>query len=179
MGRIFLVSLFILLNYNLFASSGSNFILCKSTYALCTTALCKAIPEKKGMASCKCDVKFNQYSVGTKPCTGVTKTKNGFVLSSRYSPISSYVSCQNSRPWAFCLDSPCLVDSQNPKIAFCLCTLVKNKGNYVIVTNHYNKNTCITGIYSSATIKDVQQVTQFLKRHSELPPYPIKILNAR
>lgn len=178
MKRIFFIFFLLPFNINSFASS-SDFTLCKSTYALCTTALCKTIPGKKGLASCKCDVKVNQYSAGTKPCSGVIRTKKGLAISSRYSPISSYVRCHNSRPWAFCLDSPCLIDPKNPKTAFCLCSLVKNKGDYVVVTDHYDKNTCTKGIYSSAAIKDVQQITQFLKGRSELPPYPIKVLNAR
>ncbi|KTD72658.1 hypothetical protein [Legionella tucsonensis] len=154
----------------------SDFTLCKSKFALCTTAPCKPMPGKKSWVSCHCSV-HNGYSVGTKPCSSVKKTNKGKVIQSRYYPIKSYAICKNDRPWAWCLDSPCVIDKKDPAKAKCLCSVVRNKGPYMIVTDKYTKNTCTTGLYSSATVKDGEQVTDFLKAHKELPPLPIKVLN--
>jgi hypothetical protein len=48
----------------------------------------------------------------------------------------------------------------------------------VIVTDNYTPSTCTTGIISSATVTQIDQVTNFLKTTSELNPYPIKVLDA-
>ncbi|ARG96360.1 hypothetical protein [Legionella micdadei] len=156
----------------------AGFTLCKSKFALCTSALCESIPNKKGFVSCHCDV-TEGYSAGTKPCTGAVETSKGQTVSSRYSPIKAYVVCKNDRPWAWCLDSPCLIDKTDPKKASCLCSVVKNKGPYVIVTESDNNSACTQGLYSSATVKQVTEVTDFLKKHKELPPFPIKVLNGQ
>src|ERR1700733_13268355 len=87
-------------------AQADNFTLCKSTFALCTKALCEPIPGKTDMVSCHCIVKTG-YSAGTKPCQEVKKTDAGKMVYSRYYPIKSYVVCTNNRPWAWCLDSPC------------------------------------------------------------------------
>ena len=155
----------------------SSFTLCKSKFALCTTAPCDKIPGKKGWVSCHCSVQEG-YSVGKKPCSGVKKTSKGQSIKSRYYPIKSYAICKNNHPWAWCLDSPCLIDKKDSSKAACLCSTVRNKGHYIIDTDSYNKDTCTTGLYSSATVDDATQVTDFLKAHKELPPFPIKVLNA-
>ncbi|WP_226905553.1 hypothetical protein [Legionella antarctica] len=172
-----ILSTFLMLCLHLHASaSSSDFTLCKSTYALCTTAVCQPLPGKAGFATCACKVKTG-YSAGTKPCTGIIKTKAGKAVSSRYFPIKAYKNCANDRLWAFCLDSPCVVNPNDSSKASCICSLVKNKGNYVIVSDGRHKTSCTSKIYSSATVNDVTQITAFLKTHSELPPFPIKELN--
>ncbi|CAM2989172.1 Uncharacterised protein [Legionella steigerwaltii] len=159
------------------AAKTSDFTLCKSKFALCTTAPCDPIPGgKKGWVTCHCSVQ-DGYSVGTKPCSGVKKTNKGQLVKSRYYPIKSFAVCKNDRPWAWCLDSPCVIDKKDPAKAKCLCSVVRNKGPYMIVTDEYTKNTCTTGLYSSATVKDGEQITNFLKAHKELPPFPIKVVN--
>lgn len=157
-------------------ASADNFTACKGEYALCTTATCTPIPGKPGLVSCKCDVKTG-YSAGTKECQKVKKTTEGDLIYSRYYPIKSYARCSNNRPWAWCLDKPCIVDKNNPLKASCVCSLVKDQGDYIIVTDSYNKSTCNTGIISSATVKDDQQITDFLKTQKELPPFPKKVMN--
>ncbi|AUH72018.1 hypothetical protein [Legionella sainthelensi] len=154
----------------------SDFILCKSKFALCTTAPCNPIPGKKGWVSCHCTVQEG-YSAGEKPCTGVKNTSKGQIVKSRYYPIKTFAICKNDRPWAWCLDSPCTIDKKDPSKAKCLCSVVRNKGPYLIVTNKYTKNTCTTGLYSSATVQGAEEITDFLKAHKELRPFPTKILN--
>lgn len=171
-----LIYLFVIMSCttNAFAA---DFTVCKSTYALCTTALCKPVANKPGMVACECNVKTG-YSAGTKQCQDVQNTPAGKLVLSRYYPIKSYVVCSNTRPWAWCLDSPCIIDKKNPSRASCLCSIKENKGDYIIVTDKYTKNTCTTGLYSSATVADVNQVTDFLKTQKDITPQPIKVIKS-
>ncbi|KTD61753.1 hypothetical protein [Legionella spiritensis] len=157
------------------AASTSDFVVCKSTYALCTTAKCAPVAGKKDLVSCHCDVKTG-YSASQQPCQGLKKIGGEISVYSRYYPVRSYAVCTNKRPWAWCLDKPCLVDRQNPSKATCTCSLVKNLGDYVIVTDKKSASTCTTGIISSATVEQITQITDFLKTTQELPPDPIKVL---
>ena len=158
--------------------SGENqeFIVCESTYALCTTAQCQPVAGKDEEATCDCDVETG-YSAGLKPCDGQVKTAEGTQVRSRYYPIKSFAKCDNDRPWAWCLDMPCLIDPSDPGKASCACKLVKSKGPYVVVTDTYDDATCTTNLWSSATIADVDQVTDFLKANDDLKPFQIKVLN--
>jgi hypothetical protein len=156
--------------------AGPDFIVCKSTYALCTTAPCTPIADKPGFASCSCNVQTD-FSAGMKAC-GDKSIGQGGSLRSRYHPISSYSRCSNNRPWAFCLDSPCLADKDDPSKAACTCSVVKDQGDYVIVNDSgsYDASSCTTGMYSSATVVQLDQVTDYLKTHDTLPnPVPMKI----
>lgn len=160
------------------ASAGgqTDFKLCKSTYALCTTAPCTPVAGTKDAVSCACDVKTG-YSAGLEACQDETETSGGSIKS-RYFPVKSYAICSNDRPWAWCLDKPCTVDKDDPTKASCACTSVKDQGPYVIVTDSYTDATCSTGIISSATVTQITQVTDFLKKSSELKPFDIKVLNS-
>ena len=175
MKKNLLLCLLLVISFPIIAKT-SDFTLCKSKFALCTTAPCNPIPGKKGWVSCHCSVQ-DGYSVGTKPCSGLKDTSKGQIIKSRYYPIKSYAICKNDRPWAWCLDSPCVIDKNHPSKAKCLCSIVRNKEAYIIVTDKYTKSTCTTGLYSSATVHDATQVTDFLKKHKELPPFAIKVLN--
>jgi len=75
-------------------------------------------------------------------------------------------------------DKPCTVNKEDPSKASCACTLVKDQGDYVIVTDSYNQSTCTTDVWSSATVQQITQVTDFLKSKDQLKPFPIKVLNA-
>jgi hypothetical protein len=154
-----------------------DFKVCKSEFALCTIARCDPIPGNEKQVSCHCTVNMG-YSAGQEPCERVKDTPNGQQIRSRYYPVHSYADCSNDRPWAWCLDKPCMIDKNNPQAASCSCDLVKNLGDYVIVTSGYTPNTCTTGVISSATVKQITQVTDFLKTKSKtLTPFPIEVLN--
>ncbi|HEY3912262.1 MAG TPA: hypothetical protein VGM07_20610 [Stellaceae bacterium] len=163
------------------ASAGSAqaqaFKVCKSTFALCTIAPCSPIPGNDKEVACRCTVS-NSYSAGQEPCQGVKQTAQGQQIRSRYYPVKSYAVCSNDRPWAWCLDKPCLIDKNNPQAATCACDAVKNLGDYVIVTSADTPATCTTGVISSATVQQITQVTDFLKsKSSPLKPFPIQVLN--
>ena len=152
----------------------ASFKVCQSTYALCTTAPCT--PVEGDTVSCACEVKTG-YSAGQEECQDVKETADGKQIRSRYYPVKSYAICDNDRPWAWCLDKPCIIDKDDPAKASCLCTTVKNQGPYVIVTDTYTDTTCTTGIISSATVKQDQQITDFLKTNKDLKPFDVKVLN--
>ena len=153
----------------------ASFKVCKSTYALCTTARCSPVPGNADAVACKCDVKSG-YSLGAQDCQDPPGEAAGAAVRSRYFPVTSFVSCVNDRPWAFCLDSPCAIDVKGAT-ATCTCSLKRGKDPYVIVTDRYTKDTCSTGVISSATVADVLEATEFLKTNAHLPPRDFKVLN--
>jgi hypothetical protein len=154
-----------------------DFKVCNSTFALCTIAPCDPIPGNDKQVACHCTVNHN-YSASQEPCRGVKETPAGQQIRSRYYPVHSYAVCSNDRPWAWCLDRPCLIDKNNPQAAACACDVVKNLGDYVIVTSTYSPNTCTTGVISSATVQQITQVTNYLKAKAKaLPPFKIQVLN--
>lgn len=159
------------------STGDTNFTLCKSTYALCTTAACTPIAGQSGKLNCPCSV-HTGYSAGTKACQPVAHTNAGDVIYSRYYPVKAYAICSNARPWAWCLDVPCAIDKHDPSKANCACTTVNNQNPYVIVTNSYTKSTCSTGIISSATVSGITQISNFIKSKNLIPPFTIKTLNS-
>jgi hypothetical protein len=157
------------------AETQPDFKVCESTYALCTTASCKPIAGQEDTVSCDCNVETG-YSLGREPCQAEAHTAEGKEIKSRYYPIKSYAVCTNDRPWANCLDMPCIVDASEPAKAACACTVAKDQGPYVMVTDTYDASTCTTGLWSSATVIDANRVTDFLKTSSELKPFDVKVL---
>lgn len=158
-------------------AAAADFRVCKSTYALCTTAKCTAEPGEPKTATCACEV-HTGYSAAQKPCEAEKKTDKGTVIASRYFPIKSYALCTNNRPWAWCLDKPCVVDKNDPKKANCACSVVEDQGDYVMVTDTYTAETCTIGLYSSATLTQLDQITKFIKAQGSLPYISPKVLNA-
>src|SRR4029077_20061622 len=162
---------------NCAVAQSADFKLCESTYALCTTAACTPVAGKDDTVSCACDVK-NGYSAGQETCQSAKETSEGKQVRSRYYPVKSYAVCSNDRPWAWCLDKPCIVDKNNPEAALCTCDAVKNLGDNSIVTSKDTPATCTTGVISSATVQQSEQITDYLKNKTKaLPPFPIQVLN--
>ncbi|MGH6811556.1 MAG: hypothetical protein ACREDM_04175 [Methylocella sp.] len=157
------------------AAGQTSFKLCKSTYALCTSAECTSVPGKEGTVSCTCDVKTG-WSAGQERCQE-KEASEGKELRSRYFPVKSVAVCSNDRPWAWCLDKPCIVDKNAPTKAACACTVVKDQGPYVIGAETYNEKICTTGIISSATVTQITQVTDFLKKKKQFSHIDLKFVN--
>ena len=157
------------------AAAQTDFKVCESTYALCTTALCEP-SGASGEVACDCEVRTG-LSVGLDDCQAVVAGSGGTQIRSRYFPVTSYAICTNDRPWAWCLDKACVVDAGDPTRATCACSETTGMGPYVIVTDTYTEATCSSGIVSSATVTQIDQVTDFLKTDSKLPPFDIKVLN--
>jgi hypothetical protein len=157
-------------------AQSAGFTLCRSTYALCTTAPCTPA-GKDGALSCSCEVRTG-YSAGQEACQDLRKASDSTQLRSRYYPVKSYAVCTNDRPWAWCLDKPCTIDKVDPTKARCACTTAKGQGPYVIVGDTDTPATCTTGTISSATVKGITEITDFLKTTSELKPFPIEVLKS-
>jgi hypothetical protein len=149
---------------------------CEGTFALCTVAWCNPIPGNDKQVICQCTVNRG-YSAGLQDCAGVVETGKGQPIRSRYFPIKSYVVCNNARPWAACGDKPCAIDENNPQAADCACDLVKDLGPYVVATSEYTPATCFSGIISSATVQQTEQITEVLKKSKVLPSFPLQVLN--
>ena len=154
-----------------------SFTVCSGTYALCTTATCKPVAGRKRLLSCSCTVQQGS-SAGAKSCREVPQgpPTAGQTIPSRYYPIKSTAVCSNSRRWAFCLDKTCTVD---PSLLTATCTCTRKstpKQHYVVVTDSFSASTCTTDIWSSATVRDVLQITGFLQNSQQLKPFPISII---
>lgn len=159
------------------SARAQDFKVCEGTFALCTIAPCDPIPGNDKQVACHCTVNHS-YSAGQQPCQGVKDTPDGQQIRSRYYPVHSYAVCSNDRPWAWCLDKACMIDKNNPEAALCSCDVVKNLGDYVIVTGNYTATTCTTGLISSATVQQITQVTDYLKNKAKaLTPFNIQVLN--
>ena len=155
------------------------FQVCKSTYALCTFAKCEEVKilGTPLLFSCGCQVKTDEWSVGAQPCEAVKVTPEGqSIIRSRYHPIESYARCSNSRPWAMCLDSPCVIDKNDKTKAQCTCSSVQGQGDYMVVPG---TDACTTGFVSSATVVDVDTITDFLETEDKLVPPDFTVVNAR
>jgi len=174
---LFVVALVVFVGGRAEADDQTDFKVCQSTYALCTTARCTPVAGSKDTVACGCEVKTG-YSAGLKACKEPVESGKGKEIVSRYFPVKSYAICTNDRPWAWCLDKPCIVDKDDPTKASCACTSVKDQGPYIIITDTLTQSTCTTDLYSSATVTQVTQVTDFLKKNSDLKPFDIKVLNS-
>ncbi|HTX75174.1 MAG TPA: hypothetical protein VMD29_03135 [Terracidiphilus sp.] len=164
----------------------SPFRLCHTTYALCTFAQCgPAVAQgNRETTTCACRV-WQGYSVaavapkGTE-CDGPRTTRDGKIkVISRYYPIPGYGTCSNNNPWAMCLDMPCVVDSNDKTKANCTCS-VQNRQS---VTRAQKKKVdeskmdylvsygaaCPSGIISSATVFDLDNITGFLNSQDKIP----------
>ena len=173
----FLQSFFVALSLALASGAHAQDLkVCDSTFALCTVAWCDPIPGNDKQVSCHCTVNKG-YSAGAEACSGIQQTPEGQQIRSRYYPVKSYAVCSNNRPWAWCLDKPCIIDKNNPEAAACKCDMVKDLGAYVIVTSNYMPTTCTTGVISSATVTQIDQATESLKKAKVLEPFPIQVLN--
>ncbi len=155
------------------------FQVCKSTYALCTSARCEEIKilDTTLLFSCGCDVKTDEWSVGAHPCEPVKEVPEGQLIRSRYHPIKTYIRCSNNRPWAMCLDSPCIIDKNDKTKAKCTCSLVQNQGDYLVLPE--DSDGCTNGIVSSATIDDLDAITDFLETQDKLLPHDFTVINTK
>jgi len=178
----------ILITALLMATSGSNalsqtpakdpapFQVCHGTYALCTFSQCGEVQGKQPTVFCACRVR-QDYSVGTE-CEGPTKNPEGqTMVRSRYHPIDSYARCTNNKPWAMCLDAPCVVDKDDKDDktkANCACAVLQDQGDYLVQSG------CPTGIISSATVLDLDTITDFLETQDNILPVPdFKVVNQK
>jgi len=158
----------------------SEFQLCKGIFALCTYVQCEPIMilETPLLFSCTCNVHNDDWSVGMKACQGKKEVPGkGQLIRSRYYPnFTTYSRCSNNRPWAMCLDSPCIIDKNDKTKAQCTCPVVQGQGDYLVQPG---TDQCSNGPISSATVDDLDQITDFLETRSELPPPNLTVVNVK
>jgi hypothetical protein len=162
------------------APAEPEFQLCKGIFALCTFSQCEPIMilETPLLFSCGCRVHRDEWSVGTQSCAGVEEVPGkGQLIRSRYYPdFTTYARCSNNRPWAMCLDSPCIIDKNDPTKAQCTCSVVQGQGDYLVQPG---TEQCSKGAISSATVVDLDQITDFLETQPNLPPPNISVVNVK
>uniref|UniRef100_A0A6C0K3Z6 Uncharacterized protein n=1 Tax=viral metagenome TaxID=1070528 RepID=A0A6C0K3Z6_9ZZZZ len=152
--------------------------ICKSRYALCTSAPCKTIKNKPGKTSCKCTVE-NGYNFATKSCSRLKahKTKTG--TRRIYSTFSInelndgkiITECPKKYEWSDCLNHKCVVDPKNSKKAICECTLRKsNKDWFTMGANNHNKF-CGKSKWSGAHKADFYNTQRFWNSYFAKKPH--------
>jgi hypothetical protein len=159
------------------AADPGSFMVCHNEYALCTFAQCGSVQVQGAQATtmCACNVLKN-LSVG-KECAGPTKLADGQTqVMSRYHPITKYSRCSNNRQWAMCLDSPCTIDKTNPAKAQCQCSVVADgEGDWLVQPG---TDQCTNGLISSATVVDLDQITDYLETQPNLQIPDFTVVNA-
>lgn len=157
-----------------------HFHVCEGTFALCTFSQCKPITQKGKIVgfNCTCPVRNSEYSVGEMTCdeakAKISPDGQKMQMRSRYSPISTYSRCTNSRPWAMCLDSLCTTETTGATTAECACLAKHSQGDYLVQPE---TNQCTAGHLSSATVVDLDQITDFLETQPNLTPAPFTVVN--
>jgi len=162
------------------ATDPGPFKVCHEEYALCTLSQCGSVQVLGAQATtmCTCTVR-NDFSVG-KECAGPQPLGDQTQVMSRYHPITTYSRCTNNRPWAMCLDSPCIIDPSNaadktkPRQAQCKCSVMSGRGDWLVQPGTAQ---CTNGMISSATVDDLDQITDFLENHPELHVPNFSVVN--
>ncbi len=156
----------------------STFYACRMTYALCTFSACEAVViiGDKATSTCNCKVITDGWSVGAKDCKA--DKPDGTQVKSRYFPIRTYARCTNKRPWAMCLDSDCTLDKNDKTKAACNCSVKRDVGDYLVEPDSPgNPSQCDTGIISSATVVDLDTISDFLQKQDKMPVYDMLVVN--
>jgi hypothetical protein len=126
---------------------------------------------------CDCRVKTDEWSVGMKACPTKKEVSEGRTKS-RYFPIKTYSRCSNNRPWAMCLDKECWIDKNDPTKAKCKCSVKQGRGDYMVNPETPGvRSQCDFGIFSSATVLDLDQITDFLQTQDKMPVYNFTVVN--
>jgi hypothetical protein len=147
----------------------NKFSMCKSRYALCTSAPCRKIKNKPGKTTCKCSVQ-NGYNFATKSCNKLKahKTKSGtrriystFSINEMKKDGKRITECPNKYEWSNCLNHKCIIDPKNSKKAICECSLVKSNKNWFTMGANNNKKFCGKSKWSGAHKADFYATRKF------------------
>lgn len=170
-----------------------DFNVCQGTFANCTEAICDPVSSggKITAFKCKCAVQKG-YSLGLNgpgnhnSCQSIPKDGPSVKqkVPSRYAPITSFVVCTNKRPWAACLDAPCIVDhvdANDPAKGTAVCACPKTTGSpygFTPKDGKFSRAGCQDEYVSSATAAQLLTITQYLTTSAgkDLPALPITVL---
>ena len=142
--------------------------ICKSRYALCTSAPCKKIPNRPGKTSCKCTVETG-YNFATKPCASLKAHKTRSGTRRIYSTFSinemkdgkRITECPKNTEWSDCLNHKCVVHPKDPKKAICECSLRKTNKNWFTMGAKNDPKKCSASKWSGAHKKDFYNTRKF------------------
>jgi hypothetical protein len=142
--------------------------ICKSRYALCTSAPCKTIKNKPGKTSCSCIVQTG-YNFATKSCNKLKSHKTSSGTKRIYSTFSinelnngkKITECPKTAEWSDCLNHKCVVDPKNSKRAICECTLIKSNKSWFTMGANNNKTNCKKSKWSGAKKTDFLKTRKF------------------
>jgi hypothetical protein len=154
------------------------FYACRMTYALCTFSACDLVVlmGDKATTTCGCKVITDGWSVGAKDCKADKPDETH--VKSRYFPIRTYARCSNKRPWAMCLDSDCTLDKTDKTKAACTCSVKHEVGDYLVEPDSPGTpSQCDSGIISSATVSDLDTISDFLEKQDKMPVYDMLVVN--
>jgi len=154
------------------------FYACRMTYALCTFSACDIVVlmGDKATTTCGCKVITDGWSVGAKDCKA--DKPDDMHVKSRYFPIRTYARCSNKRPWAMCLDSDCTLDKNDKTKAACTCSVKRDVGDYLVEPDSPGTpSQCDSGIISSATVSDLDTISDFLQKQDKMPVYDMLVVN--
>ena len=151
-----------------------TFHVCQMTYARCVWSPCEGtvVMGNQATTTCQCPVMSNSFSVGANDCK--TDAPTATTVKSRYSPINTYARCTMKRPWAMCLDSPCTINSDKTT-ASCTCTLMQDAGDFMYQPDKPDQ--CSSGIVSSATVDDLDTITDYLQTQDQMPVSNFTVVN--
>jgi|UniRef100_A0A6C0D7V8 hypothetical protein len=162
--------------------------MCKSRYALCTSAPCKKIPNKPGKTICKCVVEKG-YNFATKSCKklkphGTKRIYSTFSINEMKRDGKRITECSKKYEWSDCLNHKCVVDPKNAKKAICECTLRKTNKDWFTMGANNNHKQCSKSKWSGAHKKDFHATRKFWngffkKKHvdEQIIDSPNKIIN--
>lgn len=152
---------------------------CRSRYALCTSAQCIPDPLDSSKTICFCDI-LEGPSLGNLPCderTPYTDNEGAEHVISTFSfeqlDRKQLMTCPDDTPWSNCLDQPCTADPQNPAKAICSCKLVR-KGIWQTYGGNCDTDTCETGYWSGATVDGNSAYTKRLMQALGMQRSPIR-----
>ncbi len=176
---LFVIALAALVGGSAKADDQTDFKVCQSTYALCTTASMHAGRGHQGYRGLRLrgeDGLFGRSSKIARPKKwrqAPEQKSSRVIFRSRAMP-----SAPMTGPGSV-LDKPCTIDKDDPTKASCACTSVKDQGPYIIITDTL---TSITPAPRTSTPRrrwtQVTQVTDFLKTNADLKPFDIEVLNS-
>ena len=156
----------------------ARIMLCDQQYAICSAARCIPNPENPDEALCFCAVKEGK-SLGHMPCPrraphtdnqGLRHVVSTFSFAEADKPV---MTCPNGTPWTDCLDKPCIIDPLDPSKAICMCAIMRS-GAFQTYGGDCDQSTCANSYWSSATVANNKEFTQFLTAALKMKQSPVK-----
>jgi len=154
--------------------------MCNGTYALCDRAPCTPVPMIQltgevtaSVSLCTCSV-LGGWSLGAASCSQRSAYDGGgrtYIFSSYSNAFNdqddTLVCTANNAEWTWCLGAPCVVDAQDPTVAYCTCPITTG-APWVTLGGQCEQKECSSSLWSAAPYDTAAQtgeyVYSFMKR---------------